>query len=262
MQTQNSNVQAMAQALETAAPAIIEAYNASGPHSPDVVSPTLLHEALTQFFQILEHIDNSSDDDNIFATLRTLQPQAQWDEGQPQREPADMTELGEYGIGLLQDMAQWALTLELEKERQLVESLSVPVALWTARHGGQVNTLEPVVNSLAAGANQLHEPQALGALARSMGEIVAAAGPEAREGAESGNPASPWRILNLNRGIVAARSQDPAVMEEAFEALLNQLPEDAAAFFEEGLRQTDQPGYPAAAREVLERFAARGRGPH
>lgn len=253
-----SNSQAMAQAVEEIAPEIMAAYERSGPHSPDMVSPTLLRQALEQLFQILAQLD-SGGGGNIFDTLREVNPQgtaATTTGGVPE----DMTELGEYGIGLLQDLAQWAATLGLARERQLLEALTVPMALWTARHGGQLTTLEPVVNSLAAGANQLRDAEALKSLSRVMGELADAVAPASRGALEAGHGASPWRILNLNRGIVATRSQDPAAMEAAFEELLQRLPADAAAFFAEGIKQTAAPDYPAAARAVMERFYEQTQG--
>ena len=76
----------------------------------------------------------------------------------------------------------------------------------------------------------------------------------ARLGLERGNPEHPWRVLNLNRAIVATHTHNPRVMEEAFETLLQNLPEDAPAFFREGMGRMEALNYPPRVREVMERY--------
>ena len=46
-----------------------------------------------------------------------------------------------------------------------------------------------------------------------------------------GRSAPPWRVLLLNWGIVATRSLRPPLMRDAFDRLLEHLPEDASGFF-------------------------------
>ncbi len=43
-------------------------------------------------------------------------------------------------------------------------------------------------------------------------------------------------------------------MEEAFETLVQNLPEDAPAFFREGMGRMEAPNYPPRVREVMERY--------
>ena len=64
----------------------------------------------------------------------------------------------------------------------------------------------------------------------------------------------PWRVLLLNRGIVATRSHDPSTMEEAFTFLIRHLPEDAAQFFAAGMQQMEALNYPAHVRQVMEKY--------
>ena len=58
----------------------------------------------------------------------------------------------------------------------------------------------------------------------------------------------------MNYGIVATRSHQPEIIEEAYDALVKNLPHDARQFFKEGLQQIDIVGYPDAVREVVERY--------
>ena len=64
----------------------------------------------------------------------------------------------------------------------------------------------------------------------------------------------PWRVLNLNYGIVATRSHQPELIEQAYDALIANLPQDARQFFKEGKQQMDLVGYPEEVREVVERY--------
>ena len=91
-------------------------------------------------------------------------------------------------------------------------------------------------------------------LARVIREIIDAAADEIRQDLEQSNPMRPWRIINLNYGIVATRSHDPVLMDEAFGALVENLPQDARAFFREGMQQMDIVGYPEEVREVVEKY--------
>ncbi|MDX1697273.1 MAG: hypothetical protein R3308_03260, partial [Thiohalobacterales bacterium] len=56
------------------------------------------------------------------------------------------------------------------------------------------------------------------------------------------------------QSIVATRSHDTALMEEAFAALTDRLPEDAGRFFTEGMQQMDALDYPQHVREVMARY--------
>ena len=71
---------------------------------------------------------------------------------------------------------------------------------------------------------------------------------------EKSNPGRPWRILHLNRAIVATRTHQPDVMDEAFTLLTECLPEDAPGFFSQGMEQMDLLNYPPHVREVMNRY--------
>ncbi len=232
-----SDSDAFAAAIQSASGPVIAAYRGSGPHSPDIVSPELLTEALQQFGEVMRRIE------------ATPRPAAA-----APGDAADITELGDYGLGLLQDFARWAEQLGQEQARATIDARIVPLALWVARHGGTLNTLEPVVNTLAARANQTLEPAQLVQLCTEMGEIILAAASSIRQDLDKSNPGRPWRILNLNRAIVATRSHDPALMERVFAELVSYLPDDAADFFSEGMRQMDALDYPPSVREVMQNY--------
>jgi hypothetical protein len=163
----------------------------------------------------------------------------------------DATEIGEYALKLYENLA--ALVTE-PAAREHCAGLAADIALWIGRQGGQIDTLEPVVDALALLANRLSAQTELEALSAVMDEICKSVSAVIREDLEKINPGRPWRVLLLNRGIVATRSHNPAVMEAAFAVLTQHLPEDAARFFTEGMQQMDALDYPAHVRKVMEKY--------
>ncbi len=78
--------------------------------------------------------------------------------------------------------------------------------------------------------------------------------PVIQQDLEKTNPGRPWRVLHLNRAIVATRTHQPDVMDEAFALLTQHLPEDAADFFTQGMEQMELLNYPPHVREVMDRY--------
>ena len=62
----------------------------------------------------------------------------------------------------------------------------------------------------------------------------------------------PWRLLHINRGIVATRTHDLEVMKKAFDEFLIYLPQEATGFFAEGMKEMDALDYPPHVRKVME----------
>jgi hypothetical protein len=166
----------------------------------------------------------------------------------------DVTELGEYAFKLQENLAGLVRQPELADQQDSVAVLTVELALWIAAHGGRLDSIEALVDALALIANRTTDPGELGRLSAVMGRIIDAVSPVIREDLEKMNPGRPWRVLLLNRGIVATRSHDPAMMEEAFTFLIHQLPEDAGQFFAAGMQQMEALNYPAHVRRVMEKY--------
>ena len=166
---------------------------------------------------------------------------------------ADITEIGDYALQLHE-----ALSAESSQRglggQQLLASLAINIALWIARHDGRIETLEPVANALALVANSSRDPAELRTLSGVMDEIIAAVSSVISQDLEKMNPGRPWRVLLLNHSIVATRSYDTDMMEEAFSFLSSKLPEDAARFFSEGMQQMDALDYPPHVRAVMEKY--------
>lgn len=168
-------------------------------------------------------------------------------------EEKDISQIGQYALDLLEAMVSFVQNKTGEQNRDLIR-LSMPLTLWIARHGGKLSQIDMVVNSLAGYANEISEPHKLAELTGVIKEIVDACDDTIRQDLEQTNMMRPWRVLNLNYGIVATRSHEPALIEQAYDALIKNLPQDARQFFKEGLQQMDAIGYPEEVREVVEKY--------
>lgn len=214
---------------------ILEAFEARRPASTDQVTPAQLAEAIEQFMVVAINLDKD-----------------QGETGPIYKD--DVNQLGDYGITLLADLATWATQLGFENLHQELETVALAVAGWVVRHEGELRTLEPIVNALANLANQTHDPQKLEPLAAFMSRILHACSDLIKQDLEKANPGRPWRVLHLNRGIVATRSHNPAVMESVFNELVQTLPEEAPQFFSEGMQQMEALNYPTHVRQVMVRY--------
>ena len=214
---------------------IAQNYAVRKPKNSDQVTPPQLIEALEQFLTVSIKLDQEEG-----PTGPILQE--------------DVTELGGYGLSLIVDLAAWAGQLDLKKERADIEGLSILVADWIIRHEGKLYVLEPIVNSLALSANKLSEPRALEKMAEYMTRVLEASADTVKQDLEKANPGRPWRVLHLNRGIVATRSHNTALMQKIFDDLARNLPEDAPQFFEEGMQQMDALNYPAHVKQVMNQY--------
>lgn len=221
--------------FQSTAQDLLAAYEARRPARTDQVTPAQLVEALTQLFAIIAKLDREEGETGPI--LRD-----------------DVTQLGDYGLSLLMDVATWANQMELPDARREVEKLALTVADWVVRHEGRLRTLEPVVNALALVANSTQDAATLERLAGFMARLSDAAADFIKHDLEKGNPGRPWRMLQLNRGIVATRSHNPALMERTFDELLRYLPEDAPAFFSQGMQQMEALDYPPHVRTVMDRY--------
>ena len=165
------------------------------------------------------------------------------------------TILGDRGLQLLSRLAALALRLQRPQLMREIEMLSVPLACWVARCQGEILQLNLIVDGAAALANRLKNPQELAQLYGLLREINFALSPQIAQDRRQ-DPQWPWRIFLVNKAIVATRSHQPAFMEEAFTHLVEQLPEEASDFFQEGMEQMGALDYPQPVRDMMERWFA------
>jgi hypothetical protein len=212
--------------------------------TPDGASVELLAEALRKLLDVMVRVEADSRIDESERTGRRAGGE-------------DITELGEYGFRLQESLASLVDRTGQAELKEAMAGLIVDLGLWIAAHGGRLDSIEVLVDALALIANRTSQPGSLARLSEVMGHIIEAVSPVIREDLERVNPGRPWRVLLLNRGIVATRSHDPARMEEAFDFLIRHLPEDAPGFFAAGMQQMDALNYPDPVRRVMEKYHRR-----
>ena len=165
-----------------------------------------------------------------------------------------ITEIGEYALQLHEALTAAANKHALSGQQQPLASLAINIALWIARHGGHIDSLEPVVDALAYLANHIREPAELAKLSAVIDDVIVAVPSLISQDLEKMNSGRPWRLLLLNNSIVATRSHDTGLMEAAFALMARKLPEDAGRFFSEGMEQMDALDYPPRVRQVMAKY--------
>jgi hypothetical protein len=189
--------------------------------------------------------------DQYFDTVATINMQAQDNHF---IKPSEATELGDEGFIILLKFLDLMERLDLPDKRIEVEQISLVFARWVIRYQGQLRYIEPVVSALAQLASILHDKPSLLNLADLMGEISDACAPECQQISDDKNQPGAWRLLQINRSMVATRTQDIDMMTRAFDELLMYLPEAAAGFFERGINQLETENYPQYVRDIIVRY--------
>jgi hypothetical protein len=197
------------------------------------------------FAQIMQALDQ------FFDVTATINQQAA--ENQPITY-TEATEIGEHGFVLLLKLIDLMEKLDLPQKRQEIEQISVIFARWIMQYGGKLNHIEPIVNAFAQNANNLQDKKSLVALVELMGMVIDASADEIRHDLDSSSLYRPWRLLHINRGIVATRTNDVSIMKKVFDEMILYLPQDAATFFSEGMQEMETLDYPPNVRKVIEQY--------
>ncbi len=166
----------------------------------------------------------------------------------------DVSQLGEYGFNLISELEEWLSKHGDKDDRKDIKKIVLAITDWVIRHDGQLQTLEPIIDALAFAANNTSDPAKLTELADFMGKVANACTPAIKNDLEQTNPGRPWRVLHLNQCITATRTHNTKRMEAAYDQLVKTLPQDAPAFFAEGVHEMDKLDYPPHVREVVQRY--------
>lgn len=252
----STDVNAITETIGTASSSVVSAYNdvlAFHPHDNDL-SPDRIAESLDQFIDILLMIEVDQVNAMMFQDIpRHLNDSICADEVEP-LQPAEISEIGNHGLGLLQTLADWALTLNLPEVQHNIQFVMVAVSLWVARHGGSLYKLDSAVSTITALANATTDPEILTELSHAMGELINAVSEDIRHNVSTVEQKKSWRALNISRGIIATRSHNIAEMELVFDELVCNIPEEASIFFEEGLQQLDMLDYPTHVKNIMVKY--------
>jgi hypothetical protein len=218
---------------------LVEAYQLSNEAAaPQESAPPLLEQAFRQLADAMQRTEVS----------------LSRDQGGNPTSGEDVSTVGEYALELLQQASDWAKQLDLSGISETLQAFTITAARWIALHDGQLFNLETVVDALAQSANRTQDAGELLELYQAMGEVMDATVAAIRQDLEKSNPGRPWRVLLLNRAIVATRTHQPDIMEQAFQLLTGYLPEDAPGFFAQGMEQMDLLNYPPHVRAVMDRY--------
>ncbi|NNJ90434.1 MAG: hypothetical protein HKP55_02055 [Gammaproteobacteria bacterium] len=201
----------------------------------DEPSPVLISKAMLQLLEVLEQNEAESSPQNRLNS-------------------EEIDELGEYGLTLLQEMSAIAYDLGLNDSAEQIEDLTFPFAVWLSRHNVELRKIDPLVNSLTRKASMISEPHLLKQLFSYVNEIIDSLSPSISQDLEKTDQDRPWRILLINRALIAARTHDTELMKIAFDMLAESLPEEASRFFEEIVEQMHIVNYPDHVREVLQHY--------
>jgi hypothetical protein len=134
----------------------------------------------------------------------------------------------------------------------LLADLVVGAALWAVRHEVAITVPEPVTNALALMSNAAGEKAELAAVFGVMQGIIDNLRPSLYADLERSNPLRPWRLLHVNLAITAIRTEDPAMLQYAFDALDAALPDERGGFYAEALALAMGPNVAPAVRERIE----------
>ena len=164
---------------------------------------------------------------------------------------SEATRIGDHGFVLLLRLIDLMERLDLPHKRKEVEQLSVIFARWIIRYGGTINHPEPVVNAFAQLANLLQDKRSLTDLSELMEQVIDACSTQIKQDLDKSDALRPWRLLHINRGIVATRTHDLDIMKRAFDEMLAYLPDEATGFFSKGMKEMETQDYPQHVRHLM-----------
>ncbi len=211
---------------------VVDCYSARAPATTDQVTPAQIVIALEQFFDIAQRLDCEYGE-----TAAIVQE--------------DVSQIGDYGLQLLTDLSNWANQLDLQQAASELRLASLGASDWVLRHHGEIRTPEIVVDTLANLANTTSDVEILKQLESVMTNTLHGLSTFHKRDLETTNPGRPWRVLHINRAIVATRTLDPTVMRRVFDEFVQELPAEAPQFFAEGQAQMTKSVYPEAVREIV-----------
>ncbi len=214
---------------------IVTNYKSRAPLATDQVTPSQLAEAIEQFFTVAMRLDREQGETGAILN-------------------DDVSQIGDYGLQLLTDLSNWAQQLALDNARHEIALVSLGAADWIMRHQGEIRAPELVVDALADLANTTQDRETLKQLEQFMTATLQALTAFIQQDLEKTNPGRPWRVLHVNRAIVATRIHDADIMTRVFDEFVQALPEEAPRFFAEGMVQMDKLDYPQHVRGIMEKY--------
>jgi hypothetical protein len=160
-------------------------------------------------------------------------------------------------IRLLDKLLVYTSQLQHQASFTSFEGCLFLFSLWFAEHDGKIIALVPVVNILAARSNNTFGQTEVIQMFHTLETIIKATDDSISEDMNDRDPRRPWRVLLLNYAITATRTHEESLMDQAFELLIANLPDDSKQFFTEGMGQMTAQDYPDPVRMVMEKYYKR-----
>lgn len=195
---------------------------------------TKIFEGLAQFYAIGISAEQCKPDENL--------------------EPEEISQIGEYGFHLLTQLLQWMQNHNQQTFFVKIRTLILSLCVWVTEHKGEIKTLEPAVDSLAQIANATQDINELYEVLDLMNTIIAGCAANIKNDIEDTNPMRPWRLLLLNRAIIATRTRDTELITNVYHELANLLPNDVSGFFNESMQEMDRRSYPDEVKQVVQEY--------
>ncbi|MBT5230615.1 MAG: hypothetical protein HOM11_10110 [Methylococcales bacterium] len=164
--------------------------------------------------------------------------------------PDDIHDIGDTGAQLLRHLF---FAIQQTDKLPLFNDIAIAFAYWVARHNGTLHQIDFTVNAIAQAANTFHDKVRLESLYEAVTFIIRAVDHNLQDTLDQGAK-SPWQLLNLNYGIIATRTHTPELMDSAFSLLLQNIPNDAPGFFQQGMGEMIRLNYPEHVQTVMQRY--------
>lgn len=166
--------------------------------------------------------------------------------------PHDLTREGGVMLDML-DKLFFTLSNNPENDH-LIKRLAMSTGVWIAHNGGSLQEMGLLVNAVATFANQSSRQQDLEALYEASVYLLVGADEFIKADLDKRDTMRPWRLLNLNHGIIATRTNNVDVMKRAYAYLIKHLPEEAAGFFTLARQKVQGSQHPAHVRNLVEQY--------
>ncbi len=195
-------------------------------------NPRILQQAWQELCNVIERIEKSSN----------------------QLTQQELNEIANHGIKLHLQAISWIERLQAQElVRPILKSLLF-FSAWAGQRNCELDEIEFIINALSEYSNRAKEQSELQELAQISNKIIHAFPKALQAESDSTDPGKPWRVLLLNNAIIATRSNQDQLIEQAYQLIGKHLPEDAPGFFAEAMRQMEKINYPDNVKILARRY--------
>ena len=167
---------------------------------------------------------------------------------------AEVTDVGEQGLLLIDNLIYKLTTQGYEIHRHEIGHVALVIANWVINHGGELESIQSVVDALANMANDVTDTISLLQLSTFMNQVAHACTSAIQSDTDNSDTSRPWLALSMNRGIVATRTHDIELMNTVFTDLTKAIPLEAPQFFKEGMIEMERLNYPQSVCDLMSEF--------